>query len=483
MTRWAVVGYAIALLAIVPWFHPVPCDVSAESDGYLLGIEQVLAGELPIRVFQPLLYIGVGSLFAMIFGDPFVGARTLSILCAAISLWCTYDLMRRTDRRAAIWAMLFLGSNPVFLHAAVSAASDAMFVALLLAALALLARWHRTPSRAGLIGIGLLVGCAWSTRYLGALLVVPVVLVVGLRWRPLAWIALSAGIAALPQCAANVVHFGSPFYNETWRNLAVKLAGAGPAMLAGPFDHADGWWNAIAARPGEFVVGAIRELGRVATDSLPRVLAAGPVGFGLAVLWVAGLLTAMRSRVERAWTIFALAYVGVLCTAFFGLVRLTFPIAPLVLLTGLAWWCGRAGRWAGPVLAVCFLWSAISSVSTHRWFQSLHTPGLFAASAWMAEHVDDATVVVGDNPILPAFVRYSYVQENLAVLGYQNGATHDLYLEALRPTLEHYGATHYLATERYSGPRPPGLARGEGVPEYLEIVFQTDGAVLYRYVP
>ncbi|MCA8941311.1 MAG: hypothetical protein KDB80_02020, partial [Planctomycetes bacterium] len=109
-----------------------------------------------------------------------------------------------------------------------------------------------------------------------------------------------------------------------------------------------------------------------------------------------------------------------------------------------------------------------------------HWVGVFNGARWLAREVGPDVTVVGDFPRLQPFVRFRYLEERRAVVGYDLGATDAIYLEALRLALQIDGADYALFSERWRGPRPACLATGAGVPPFLVPVHREPGAIVYE---
>ena|GEM_PF-1573004 len=252
----AAVAAGVLLLALALYgsrVHWVEEAGTAERDGYVGQAELLLSGSLPRDPYRPLLYPLLTAALAPLTGGPFAAARLLSNLAAAGLAWLAFAYGRRLAGAAAGgWAMALAAVNPNLWTIGQHVTTDMLFAAL--AAASLLGGLHylRAPAAAPALAAGLTLGLAAFTRA-NALFLVPALIAAWLLAAPaappaapappapaapatgrggrlprlghLAMAAAAAVLVLLPHWALRYAQFGNPFYDENWKNLALKLYG------------------------------------------------------------------------------------------------------------------------------------------------------------------------------------------------------------------------------------------------------------------
>ncbi|MBI1797969.1 MAG: glycosyltransferase family 39 protein [Candidatus Eisenbacteria bacterium] len=231
----AIALWSAAMLAVALIAHRTPL-YGVETD--LLGDYAPAARELLHGVVRPERFEfhgpGYPALLAVASplagGDPWIAARILNVVAAAIAAWCAYRLTQRfLGAPVAVATVLALLAMPVFVRATIEAATDMPSLALSFAAtwLALAAARGR-----GLLLAGLLAGFAYLTRD-NALFLVPAaaVAIAARPGRGRAALAYGAGwvLPVAAWIATQLAVSGHPFANKNHLNLAFEIYGGGMA--------------------------------------------------------------------------------------------------------------------------------------------------------------------------------------------------------------------------------------------------------------
>jgi hypothetical protein len=176
-TLAALLGMALLAVALGP--HRIG-DYSTETDfygGYAEGARLIQRGHL-----DPTRYGVVGPVYELtlalagaVVRDLFQAAELISVLAtvAALLLWF-HLLRRRGNARLALFAALFMATNPPLFRYGYTASTDALALAFQAAALCVLLA---VPGRRAAVGAGVLAAAAFLTRYT-AIVLLPVGLVV-----------------------------------------------------------------------------------------------------------------------------------------------------------------------------------------------------------------------------------------------------------------------------------------------------------------
>lgn len=219
-------GFLLFYAAI---FHPVKDAAldNPELDFYERYAARIAAGELPRDPFRPALYPALGAIAGKLTGDYYHACQFISILSGAAFVVLSFLIARQLFGLPAAWiAATLVAVNPHVILASSRAASDMLFQALAMAALFVCITFNK--KRAILLGV--LFGLAFVTRYT-AVALLPVIAMAfyrnrqALSYKDYAAFGLAALLTASPQLILNQVQFGSPFYNENWRNVAIHYFG------------------------------------------------------------------------------------------------------------------------------------------------------------------------------------------------------------------------------------------------------------------
>jgi hypothetical protein len=230
-------GYAVLLLLFAYYIHPIEDHYGAnpELDFYVKRAALFGAGSFPDDPFRPALYTLLGGIAGHFFdGRYFIGCQAISIISGLLFIYCCYRIaVLLFDRNTALLLLIPLSLNVNVIAASVRAASDMLFQALIMLALLRIvhsAMAHRARLHDFLF-LGVLFGLAFTTRYT-AVFLMPVLVLYSLVIRRqiaashLLAFCLATLITITPQLILNYYHFGAPFYNENWRNLALHYFGS-----------------------------------------------------------------------------------------------------------------------------------------------------------------------------------------------------------------------------------------------------------------
>ncbi|MEM9290851.1 MAG: glycosyltransferase family 39 protein [Acidobacteriota bacterium] len=314
---------ALALAAVGFQWHWVEQVGSAERDGFVAQAERILGGELPDDPYRPPLYALLTAGLSWLTGSPFVAARLLSNLCAALLPLLAFALTLRLlpagvrGRRLGAWAAWGLvAMHPGLWTLGQHVATDAFFATLAAACLLFTLDFLAAPSprRAGVVGAlyGLAAFARGSALFLLPALAAAALLAplcrggrrgvdAGWRQRGLWGLAglFGAFTVLLPRWALSYQAFGNPFHDLNYRNLAWKLYGYPDWSKLETLPYGS-LREVVAEDPGLVVSGALRELSRFFSEGASALLGTplhAVVGVGALGL----SLLAWRRRPREAW--------------------------------------------------------------------------------------------------------------------------------------------------------------------------------------
>jgi len=326
--RWAngtlgvlVSVFAATLLAIIAGGHPVG-DYFTETDfygAYALGARAIQHGHLdPSRygVIGPVYEI-VLAVVGFVVRDLFLAAEFVSLSAAIVTAWLWSRLLeRRVDARLALAATAWLLVNPTFVRYAFSATTDALGLALSVAALTRLLTARDTR---GALMAGLLAALAFLTRY-NAMVLLPVGLIAiglgGTRFpgRRDALLAFAGGfaLATLPWIAFSLAH-GGQFASQLHHNIAYDVFARPQGMVWDEYQRTmqprfHSLWDVVRRDPGAVFARELSNLG----DHL-RLDASVLLGWPTAVCASIGaVLLALDGGLKRLWPLVLAGALGFL---------------------------------------------------------------------------------------------------------------------------------------------------------------------------
>ena len=554
---------ALALLLALALYgsrvHWVEEAGTAERDGYVGQAELLRSGSLPRDPYRPLLYPLLTAALSPLAGGPFAAARLLSNLAAAGLAWLAYAYGRRLAGAAAGgWAMALAAVNPNLWILGQHVTTDMLFAALAAASLLAGLRYLQAPAAAPALAAGLALGLAAFTRS-NALFLVPALAAAWLlaapeeseqsaqepanvepaarepavlepaarepttdprldgrhrgrglgRRRRLGHLALAAGAAVvvlLPHWALRRAQFGNPFYDENWKNLALKLYGWPDWSYLDrvPFRSLAA---VVAHDPVAVLRGGLAELRRFATAGAAQLLGT----WGHVVLLGAGTLWAVaprgtpqlgrprRTRRSAAWLLFALGtFLAATAFAFFTWGRLLLLLLPGAYALGFAPWGGApdgrddagvdlfGGRRRRLVLAAIGA-AAVLLLAVKTFAYRL--PAFAARHPYVEvetlQRLDAAlpagAALGGSSPFLGRYLRHRY--DALPDASGPETARPDLYYAKLRPLLRREGVAYLVIGTVDLRSRPPQLLGPRAPVWWLAPAGAGRGVAVWRVTP
>ena len=496
-----VAAFFLFLLVFGAQYHTIEEMQSAEIDGFVPKADKILSGKLPRDVYRPLLYPLLSAGLGALLRDTFAGARVVSSLAAAILALAVYLLGRRCfGRGVGLFALAATVMNDVTIRHGLHTATDMTFAALALLTVLLAIRASDTGRLSSVVWLALSFALACFTRYTSVALLPAVA--VSLAWtkgkttRPrvalrCAVFMATAVVFLVPHFVLTARVFGSPLYDENWRNLAFKLYGGWDWSYLGgnPFD---GLWSVIASSPRKFVWAAGRELAEFFYLTLSQLGGRGLAGALLAASTLSGLYITMLSLDRRRAIVLisGSCYVLLVCMLFFTSPRLMLPVLPLCyLLAGhFLLNCGafagsfRIGRLSAdrrvPVVAVFLLALTVATAKELPIFVSMHPTGERAVAAMLGETYGDSITVAGTWPFCSRYVRYQY-----RYIRPEAVRVNDRFdMSALAAYLEKVSADYLMVGRLTLDGFPLALLEGRDLPPFLELVRRERDATVYRHI-
>jgi len=326
--------------------------------------------------------------------------RVISALMGAVTVGLVYLIGKKLfDKKIGLWGAAFLAVYPFhneISHFALLEAPLTFWITLSFLFSVLV--FKRGRLRDYLLA-GLFAGFAASTKYNGALVVVPIVVAHFLR---------------VVNARRRVGEFGGPF-RSFWRPLLAGLAAAAGFLLGTPYALLD-WRGFWSREPGGFLWQMTR-IGAVSWRELPRVLVGrseilvSGLGVVLAALAILGVFLALVRRRRRDILLlsFPLVY-------FFYIGRLGFfnahyfvPLAPfLSLLAAVSFWTlfERIYNFKFKKIFICFLLLQPLFLSARSSFIFSRPDTRQLASDWVAENIPRGLRIAKDGeyqPVLGGF--------------------------------------------------------------------------------
>lgn len=497
-----IAGFVLFLLLFGARFHTIEIPDSAENDGYVVEADAIRAGNIPRDPYHPLLYQILSAGAGALLDDSFAGARIVSSLMAGLFLLMTYLVGRSYfGAGVALFSVVALALNHNVVTTGMDATTDMCFSALATAVLFFSLRAIEKPDLGSAVLLAFAFSLAYFTRY-SAVFLVPAVVVALLapaersggtgKALRLAVFAAAAALFLMPHFVLTYKAFGSPFYNENWKNLAFKLHGNGDWSYFRRIPY-DGFVSVIASAPLKLVASALREVAKFFYSTLGEVGGGGAAGGVFASSALFGCFAACFAldRKRLVMLAFAASYVLLSCVAFLSGSRFMIPILPLCCLLGGSFLL--AGPFAGsigggawriprvsPVVAV-FLCALLLATITHvRSYVRAQPLGELDAARRIEREYGSEVIVFGTFPFMQRYVNYTYVKLEDAEVGDARDA--GSYLRRVRPIIEGKDADFVIVGEASLKGRPTRLLDAGDSTPFLDPLFRGDRVVVYRVV-
>jgi len=476
---------------------------SAERDGYVAQAERLLAGEAPRDPFRPPLCTYAVAALTPAIGDAFAAARLIANLSAAALALLAFGFARRLAAgenavAAGLWAFALVALNPNTWILGQHTTTDMPFAALagtaLLAALAYLER----PRFATAAIAALAWALAAMTRGNAALLL-PGLIAAWWMAAPLAGprsrrqrlthLAAAVGLACLvmlPHWILRARTFGTPFYDENWKNLAWKLDGYPDWSRLDTIPATGSFAFVLSGHPGDVARGAASELWRFVATGATQLFGT----WAHALAFAAGAVLCWRARPRQtAWLIgTSLIFLVGIATAFFAWGRLILVLLPI----GAA--LGAAGATHVPQLAVERRRLVTVGLALLALLLAVKTAG-FRLPAFVLHHPteDVATLrrleatlarglpLAGTSPFLDRYLTHPYVAIPDA-FGEEtrNGSA---YLDRLVTTLRGRRVAYLVIGSADLRDRPVALLGLGDAPNGLALVERTPRLTVWKVLP
>lgn len=328
--------YAIAI-TILFQLRTVPFT-GYETDGvyYMIGARTLLTPE-----FRPPSYGGgIGMpiairLFDSLVHDTFTAAKIVSAIAGLLYMLASLKVITELFAPATgLMGGLLLLVNPIVLIYSTTSLADMLGAAWPMVALWALLDEQR---RWRVFLAGLCLGLAWTTRYINVVYW-PLLFAVAFRSdrsrshtiRMFVFGVAGLILGSLPQAITNFSFFGTPFYSDNWRNIAITLYGSTYANQIHSFQQIvqQDWIRLSFMWARRLAIQIPEELFHVAY--WPAWLAVP--GYGLT------LRNSKRRALLALWGGTIVLYLLLVAPIWRIELRYFLPILPLILASGVAMW-------------------------------------------------------------------------------------------------------------------------------------------------
>ena len=312
-----------------------------ELDGYTLQAEQLLSAKWPRDVFRPALYVILTALGGALLDDCFLAGKMLSAMATGGLVWLSYRLgLRLGDARTGLIACALAASNSLLMTNGILAATDALFALHFHLALLMALRLCDEPSPKRAFWAGGALALAWFTRYQAVALLPVMLMTIAVRSnrRSMARNAMSFAIGTIvgliPHMAVSWLQFRRPFYDENWRNLALRhfgTEGDWAYLYSNPFH---GMLSVLSHDPLQMLLTAASELWTFFHIGLPQSMGLATPGipsFSAILLLTVGTWTAAQRNRQATLVAISAAgcYTALVCLTFHASHRFCLPLVPI----------------------------------------------------------------------------------------------------------------------------------------------------------
>lgn len=494
--------YLIFLIIFGVRYHVMEVPASSEWDGYALKIDELRSGSLPRDPYRPLLYSLLASAAAEMVGDSFAGGRLVSSLFAIVFIFIAWRIGRFIfGEPVGSITVLFLMLNFHVATYGMGVSTDMMFAALVSAVLLVSLLMVKDPGPGKAVFIGFLFATAFFTRYTAAfILPVPVVSIMISRSDRgksgklflVGLFLVSALIFLVPHFVLNTMVFGSPLYNENWRNVAFKLYGEGDwakfgeTRFKGPFD-------VVLSDPARWLRLTAVEIARFFTSTMYYFGGKGIAGYLFIIAGAAGLV-AMALRMDRRRAVVILFILLVItggCATFVSGVRFMMPVMGLyyMMLAGLAAGAVMNGtlylrsgvRVVSALLAAVFILATIHTGVRHMgMYIDAHPVEELEAARKLEREYGTGITVLGTFPFMQRHVGYRYVELEISV-GRERTSPSE-YFDRMEAQVRREGARFVIVGRATLSMRPLELLDAADLPDFIVLHDSKNAVSVYETV-
>jgi 4-amino-4-deoxy-L-arabinose transferase-like glycosyltransferase len=371
-----------------------------------------------------------------------------------------------------------------------SVSTDMMFAALAAALLLVSIKLVEGPKAGLAVLAGFLFAAAFFTRYSAAfVLPVPVIAIMlsgpetgkSRKVMLAGCFLLSSIVFLLPHFTLNTMMFGSPFYNENWKNLAFKLYGAKDWTKFGQSGF-DGIVDVIRADPARWMTSAAGQFVRSFTSTVYYLGGKGIAGilFLAAGTVSAAMMALGKDRRKQSAVIFILLLAAGGSATFFSGVRFLLPMAGIyyAAVSGLAFRRIPARIIPYGLAVVLLAVGLFTGIGHLRLYVDAHPVGeLEAARRLETAHGSDITVL-GTFPFMQRYVNYRYIE---AEKGAGPGDTSiESWTGRLERQIREEDAQFVIIGAPTLSSRPPGILESSWSPDNLRIVEDSGAVRVFR---
>jgi 4-amino-4-deoxy-L-arabinose transferase-like glycosyltransferase len=492
----------VVFLVFFGWkFHPIENIHSPENDGYVAKADLIRQGHIPKDPYHPLLYplltAGAGSLL----DDTFAGGRLVSSLFAGVLILFTYLLSRRYfSRKVGIFAALGLMLNQHIIIEGVHAAGDITFTALTTLVLYLCVGILDHLDYRAVPTLALAFSAAFLVRY-QAVLILPIIIIalcyspsLTVKKRAIALMIFAAAMVLflMPHFYLSMRMFGSPLYNENWKNLAFRQYGGGDFSYYDrtPFH---GWMSVITSSPRAVLLSTAKELMHFIHFGITD-LAGGQTAGGLLV--AASLFGAYNCLVQpcpRNSLIFswlAIYIIGITGT-YFTWSRYMLPILPLgYILAGSFIFSGafqgdlairkhhiRGSMFIAVILLFMLAGTTLNALSG---FIKRHPVKEVETAVALQNEYGSGLRVLGTYPFSGRHVKYWY--EELERFHADECGNEIAYYKRLGDIIRRERIDYLIIGKMTLNDRPTSLLSGSGTPSFLSPIIRNEDVTVYKII-
>ncbi len=487
-------AYLVVMIYIGVTYHVVG-DYHVETDFFQMYVptaKDILKGIWTIEDFRGPAYPALLAMSGFVFKDFFIAGIVLSALTASLTLFFTFELIRKLFRTdIAIVVVLLTAVNKTFVQYAYTAGTDMTFNCFAAATTYFLLKDERY-SRLNIFLAALSAALAYLTRYNGIFVIIAIPFIITLYniygtdlKQRLIVSAVFIGLFFLfitPWGIHCINEKGSFFYNRNYLNIAYEMFAKGRIGW-------DQYWNVesakysslsqvILADPGLFISTLFRNFYEHFLNDMELL-----VGWGIGICFFAGVIGLWKTRPtprQSAYFVFGAMMFLVLLLVFYGerFSMYLIPVYAAFAVATLTW-----NRWRGIpfyngfiIAAVLVGWAFVTSYEFNRTNIDSGPKEIKVIADWFntnAKDNDETKVIVCRKPHI-AF----YINKTMRYFPYVNT------LDDLERETKKLNASYlfYGIFEANMRPEFQQLLNPNNAPSWLEAITYTTNppSVLYK---